>query len=296
MQPDDAPSALPTPAPPTRPWHPPGIKRWQSLTGFAGLLLASTCFLPIAYKGNSPLVPFSLFSEYLAGHHPSSSSTVDAFSELIIVFCAFLLAYSFGALEAVSAVLRCWGVHRWASRTSQTTTTYLWILTAALAVNAILATVKKTFRNELILLGISLAVPLLGAIHMWRSRQQGSGRWICLSFMGSVFCFLWFGFLFFAFFIARRLGAYGLCLSWIASGFLLGAVIGEARCVARTSWLKTVWLLIISRLPDGRHKGHCPQCDYILFGLPEPRCPECGRPFTPDEAGLAPLPPSDIAT
>jgi len=29
-------------------------------------------------------------------------------------------------------------------------------------------------------------------------------------------------------------------------------------------------------LPD---KGRCKHCGYILFGLPERRCPECGQPF-----------------
>ncbi len=24
---------------------------------------------------------------------------------------------------------------------------------------------------------------------------------------------------------------------------------------------------------------HCPECGYLLAGVPEPRCPECGRPF-----------------
>jgi hypothetical protein len=30
--------------------------------------------------------------------------------------------------------------------------------------------------------------------------------------------------------------------------------------------------------------GHCAICGYDLRGLPEPRCPECGTPFTPPEA------------
>ena len=26
-------------------------------------------------------------------------------------------------------------------------------------------------------------------------------------------------------------------------------------------------------------EGHCIRCGYLLMGLPEPRCPECGQPF-----------------
>ena len=30
----------------------------------------------------------------------------------------------------------------------------------------------------------------------------------------------------------------------------------------------------------------CPSCGYSLVGLPDQRCPECGRPFTLDELGV----------
>jgi hypothetical protein len=33
-----------------------------------------------------------------------------------------------------------------------------------------------------------------------------------------------------------------------------------------------------------RLEGHCATCGYDLRGLPEPRCPECGSPFTPRPA------------
>jgi hypothetical protein len=35
-------------------------------------------------------------------------------------------------------------------------------------------------------------------------------------------------------------------------------------------------------MPSERHK-RCLGCGYILDGLPEHRCPECGRPFDPDD-------------
>ncbi len=31
--------------------------------------------------------------------------------------------------------------------------------------------------------------------------------------------------------------------------------------------------------------GRCYECGYLLVGLPEPRCPECGTPFDPDDLG-----------
>jgi hypothetical protein len=35
------------------------------------------------------------------------------------------------------------------------------------------------------------------------------------------------------------------------------------------------------------HKSkHCPRCNYALRGLQQPRCPECGRTFTPRELGV----------
>lgn len=30
-----------------------------------------------------------------------------------------------------------------------------------------------------------------------------------------------------------------------------------------------------------RDAHRCRKCGYLLYGLPEPRCPECGEPFDP---------------
>jgi hypothetical protein len=37
-----------------------------------------------------------------------------------------------------------------------------------------------------------------------------------------------------------------------------------------------------------RTRGHCPACGYDLHGLSQPRCPECGRPFTFHEVRATP--------
>jgi len=33
------------------------------------------------------------------------------------------------------------------------------------------------------------------------------------------------------------------------------------------------------QFPEHDFPVHCPECGYLLRALPEPRCPECGRPF-----------------
>ncbi len=43
----------------------------------------------------------------------------------------------------------------------------------------------------------------------------------------------------------------------------------------------------LGRLADA---GRCRQCGYLLRGLTEPRCPECGRPFDPEDPNTMDLP------
>jgi len=42
---------------------------------------------------------------------------------------------------------------------------------------------------------------------------------------------------------------------------------------------------VIARECGPPNPTHCANCGYNLWGLPEPRCPECGRPFTRLDAG-----------
>jgi hypothetical protein len=45
------------------------------------------------------------------------------------------------------------------------------------------------------------------------------------------------------------------------------------------------WRYQRKRLPPADDEPRCEYCGYILRGLPEPRCPECGEPFAHDGEG-----------
>jgi hypothetical protein len=38
---------------------------------------------------------------------------------------------------------------------------------------------------------------------------------------------------------------------------------------------------VLMRLPRCSSEAECRHCGYLLYGLVEPRCPECGEPFDP---------------
>ena len=54
------------------------------------------------------------------------------------------------------------------------------------------------------------------------------------------------------------------------------ACLGYALLAGGTVWLVRRWRCVGLPPPD-----RCYQCGYMLRGLPEPRCPECGEPFDP---------------
>ena len=274
------------PPPPPQPFIPSGVSRWQTLASLAGLLLASTCFMPAALVFNSPIFPFRDLW-YGTASFPEDPMTARVI-HLVFGFCMAILAYSFGGLEALAAILRRARLNTWNQRVGRATNVYLWgIVTLYVAGTAHYRVIEWEGPSGWGFCTRSIGISALILVHLWRSRRLASRRWLAQSFLGSLVCFLWFSFCVLQC-LHEGTVLYGLTLSWIASTLLLLAAIGEARAVARTSWFMTVLLLLISRLPEGYHSGHCPQCDYNLYGLPEPRCPECGRPFTPDEAAANP--------
>ncbi len=71
---------------------------------------------------------------------------------------------------------------------------------------------------------------------------------------------------------------------WSAAG---GLPLGPAS--APSVWLRDdgdverAGRLIAAHFGPPKNPAHCANCGYDLRGLPEPRCPECGRPFRRSE-------------
>lgn len=62
---------------------------------------------------------------------------------------------------------------------------------------------------------------------------------------------------------------------WLAKEIVAWFVL--AACFA----LPVAVLVHVARRRRASGEPQCSRCGYLLIGLPEPRCPECGTPFTP---------------
>jgi len=62
---------------------------------------------------------------------------------------------------------------------------------------------------------------------------------------------------------------------WLVMASAVAAVLIAAALARPFVDFLGLWIVPLRRLPS---TGHCQCCGYLLTGLRNPRCPECGRP------------------
>ncbi|MHC4441401.1 MAG: hypothetical protein ACYTF1_12780 [Planctomycetota bacterium] len=265
-------------------------RKWRKLTILVGLLLAANCFLPAITACNAPVIPaMHGFESFHDGPDNSGNKIYDLLGFVSHLFC-YYPAYLFGLLMAVGAWARLTKRKRLSLLCVLSIVGLMIVMAVILLVYGIVAWIyhgdgPSSWSDWPILLGFYIA-PAITLIYLLLVYLFAGCRYLCDIFILNTMILLWFGCWFI---VAFDDALYGLYLSFSATLLLLIACIGEAKTLSSQTWRKTLFQLLTCRLIKVfETPGHCPICDYYLYGLTKTRCPECGRPFTFQEVGVSP--------
>ena len=292
---------------------------WRRFTILAGLLLASTLFMPVAsctyVAGASGGVSWTQYFHEttvftpvkelvslpgtIAGYLPSAT-TPDIAALALSESVGWGFGGAVGAVAAVAAFVRSFGRQR--PRALGDVTLAGLVIVAAIAVPA--CAIEQAMQTAQICRLLfsprwpwvitDIVLPLLALVYAVRAMRRGVCAGPCASFLGGTLTAAW----------GVRWGAVAVQFSgfappaWSAScvlsfGYyvLLAAAfalmffaVGEARAIGGRTWAGALRAVLTASVKP-RPGNECEQCGYLLIGLPEPRCPECGTPFDPAMLG-----------
>lgn len=267
------------------------LRTWRRFCALSGLLLASTFFLPIGECNAPPYdAVFDLSDFVLAG--PDATWYADRYDragqwrsfsqEALNSFVMYVPPFLFGGLVALAA----------AARLGESRSLHVllsWFVASLLVLVAMLVLAGTWLDHfepgiswgliDFSSSGFSfipcVAIPcVLLPWVAWTSRLK-SDAVLCHGLIGSTITLCW------ALWWLRNDSAPRLVtVVAIASAALLVCSVAEARALSGMSWWRTTWRLVTGmRLPRADLGPFCRRCGYCLIGLPERRCPECGRRF-----------------
>lgn len=255
------------------------IRRWRTVIGFGGLVLAASFFFPAIKSCGTPESPVhvasGLVEELVAGN--AVGANWDDFLQLSLISCA---CYVFGLLVFVSILHMLTKRRTSSAQTGSYVGLFVVLCLFAITVlvdNSVLVRHRLPMGEVYQEICLNRWFPALAfccisvALTCWARRSQA----ICLRWVGAMVVTYWFVNLF-----IDSTTYFGLWMSMGSSFFILIGTIFEAKHLSRSSVLQALWGLVRCRLKIGSHVDslEC-ECGYALIGLTVARCPECGREF-----------------
>ncbi|UCF33240.1 MAG: hypothetical protein JSV78_12995 [Phycisphaerales bacterium] len=251
--------------------------------GFGGLVLFCTFFMPAITVCNSAYVPFQLVCDL-----PSPWGSDPLEWAWVLVVCVG--PYLFGLLCTIAAI------RGFAARTGERKRTgrpaivvfgiVLLYVVSATVIEVLDQIGGGSFPSvdfgELIFVGIIV----VSSFYYVRAIRRGGPAMLALRWYAALCCVLWFGHFFVVDFSEV---CYGMYVSMAGSLMIVAGLFGEAQALLGLGFRDTLKALLTCRMMIyDPARPTCVYCGYLLIGLPEPRCPECGTPYRWEDYGLEP--------
>ncbi|MCB9850312.1 MAG: hypothetical protein H6817_06365 [Phycisphaerales bacterium] len=254
------------------------IRRSRRVQAFGGFVLACCFFLPAITSCSATLYP----CKEMVGMFPGSASEyLDLFTSLsnfvdFFLGCSvYTAAYVFGLLIALSVLSNRSPESRLARYAASTST----LLICAVALSTLLFDfIGRMSSRNLTTWDVSeivaLSIAALTLVYVpFVSRRCPAGV-ICRRCWIALCCIVWFA----SWTLDGAL--IGVHLALAGSLLILVGAIMEAKTRCRRRFPHTLWAIATGTLADYEPDAEvCERCGYLLIGLTEPRCPECGTPY-----------------